>query len=186
MSADTPEALLEKLCSGDAAAAEQALLAYEPYLRMMVRRRLSPRTRAKFDSVDIIQSVWANLLPRFRTGRWHFEDAPHLRAFLVKVTRNLFLNRLRRHRRALQRERPLVTSGADPGPPSRQPRPSEVVEAAEVWQRLLALCPPAHRDLLKLKEQGLSLEEIAARTGLHPSSVRRILYDLARRFAFRR
>jgi RNA polymerase sigma-70 factor (ECF subfamily) len=47
----------------------------------------------------------------------------------------------------------------------------------------LTLCPPAHRELLQLKRQGLSLAELAARTGLHASSIRRILYTLARRFA---
>ena len=50
---------------------------------------------------------------------------------------------------------------------------------------MLALCSPAHHELLRLKRQGLRLAEIAARTGLHESSVRRILYDLARRYAER-
>ncbi len=45
------------------------------------------------------------------------------------------------------------------------------------------LCPPAHRDLLDLKRRGFPLAEIATRTGLHESSVRRILYDLARKLA---
>jgi RNA polymerase sigma-70 factor (ECF subfamily) len=48
---------------------------------------------------------------------------------------------------------------------------------------MLALCPPAHHELLRLKRQGLGLAEIAARTGLHESSVRRILYNLASRYA---
>ena len=48
---------------------------------------------------------------------------------------------------------------------------------------MLELCPPAHHELLRLKRQGLSLAEIAARTSLHEGSVRRILYDLARKVA---
>jgi RNA polymerase sigma-70 factor (ECF subfamily) len=48
---------------------------------------------------------------------------------------------------------------------------------------MLALCPPAHHELFRLKRLGLTLSEIASRTGLHPSSVRRILYELARRYA---
>jgi DNA-binding IclR family transcriptional regulator len=35
--------------------------------------------------------------------------------------------------------------------------------------------------VLELKNQGAPLAEIAAQTGLHKSSVRRILYDLQRR-----
>ena len=57
MSSDSLDALLQKLTSGDAEAAGAVFLAYEPYLRMVVRRHLSPGLRAKFDSVDIVQSV---------------------------------------------------------------------------------------------------------------------------------
>ena len=51
---------------------------------------------------------------------------------------------------------------------------------------MLERCPPAHRELLRLKRQGLPVAEIAARTGLHEGSVRRILYDLARRLSLAR
>ena len=47
----------------------------------------------------------------------------------------------------------------------------------------MSLCPPAHREILEWKGQGVPLGEIAARTGLHESSVRRILYELAQRLA---
>ena len=48
---------------------------------------------------------------------------------------------------------------------------------------MLAICPPGHHDILRHKRQGLPLAEIAARAGLHEGSVRRILYDVARRLA---
>ena len=50
-----------------------------------------------------------------------------------------------------------------------------------MWEQLLAMAPPTHAEVLRLKRQGMSLAEIAAATGLHESSVRRILYDLARK-----
>ena len=53
----------------------------------------------------------------------------------------------------------------------------------DLWQRMLALCPPAHHELLQLKRHGLTLVEIAQRTGLHEGSVRRILRQLARQMA---
>jgi RNA polymerase sigma-70 factor (ECF subfamily) len=174
--------LLAKLCRGDSAAAEQVFLAYEPYLRLVVRRQLSPHLRAKFDSVDIVQSVWADVLDGFREAGWRFVDVAHLRAFLVKATRNRFIDRIRQHQRALEREQTLPRKEAHL-PASRQPRPSEVAQAGELWEQMLALCPPAHRELLFLKREGLPLAEIATRTGLHESSVRRILYDLARQLA---
>jgi RNA polymerase sigma-70 factor (ECF subfamily) len=110
----------------------------------------------------------------------------HLRAFLVTATRNRLIDRYRKHQHALVHEQPLGEHGAGRLLVSRQPRPSEEVQAGELWEQMLALCPPAHHDLLQLKRQGLPLAEIASRTGLHESSVRRILYDLARQLADKR
>jgi RNA polymerase sigma-70 factor (ECF subfamily) len=173
--------LLDKLCAGDAAAAEQVFRAYEPYLRLVVRRQLSARLRAKFDSIDVVQSVWADVLRGFREADWRFTNEAQLKAFLIKATRNRFLDRLRQHRTALRREHPLGESDSDAMPAARQPQPSELAQADELWQQMLTLCPPPHREILRLKRQGVPLAEIAAQTGLHASSVRRILYDLARR-----
>jgi RNA polymerase sigma-70 factor (ECF subfamily) len=175
--------LLDRLCQGDAGAAEQVFQAYEPYLRMVVRRQLSPALRAKFDSVDVVQSVWADVLDGFREAGWRFANTAHLRAFLIKATRNRFIDRFRQHQQALEREEPLPGNDAATLRASRQPRPSEVAQAGELWEQMLALCPPQHRELLRLKRQGVPLAEIAAQTGLHESSVRRILYDLARELA---
>lgn len=51
---------------------------------------------------------------------------------------------------------------------------------------MLKACPPAHHQLLEMKRAGASLAEIAERTGMHESSVRRILYQVARDVARRR
>ena len=183
MSADSLDTLLVKLNQGEDAAAERVFRDFEPFLRAMVRRRLTPPLRAKFDSMDVVQSVWADVLEGVRAAGWHFTDRAHLRAFLARVTYNHFINHCRRHGPALEHERPLAGAAADELPPAVDPRPSQVAQAGELWERLVDLCPPAHRELLRLKRQGLPLAEIAARTGLHEGSVRRILYDLARRLA---
>jgi RNA polymerase sigma-70 factor (ECF subfamily) len=183
MKQDVLENLLEQLQSGDEAAIERAFVAHEPYLRMVVRRRLPADLRAKFDSVDIVQSVWVHVLDGFREGGWHFDNAAQLRAFLVRVTQNRFLDRARQQQRKLRHEQKLTPPDWDGLASTRQPQPSEEAQATELWEQMLALCPPVHHGLLELKRQGFSLAEIAARTGLHQSSVRRILYDLARQLA---
>jgi len=180
------DSLLEKLCSGDVAAAERVFLAFEPYLRMVVRKKLPTRMRAKFDSMDVVQSVWADLLRGFRDAGWRFADEAHLRAFLVKITRNRFIDQLRRHRAALARERPLGELVQAEEPVSQLPSPSELAQAEELRQRMLALCAPAHREIVRLRMRGIPVAEIAIQTGLHVGSVHRIFQDLACRVAVER
>jgi len=122
------DALLMKLSSGDALAAEQVFLAYEPYLRKIVRRRLPTKLRTKFDSTDIVQSIWVDLLRDVREGDLHFADANHLRAFLIRVTCNRFNDRFRRNRLAVEKEQPFGGEG-EALAVSRQPAPSEIVQA---------------------------------------------------------
>jgi RNA polymerase sigma-70 factor (ECF subfamily) len=184
MSAEPLEVLLARMRAGDLAAAEQLLLAHEPQLRRLIRRQLSRRLRAKFDSVDVVQSVWVRVLRGFRDGGCQIASPEHLRNFLVVVTRNCLTDRLRHYRTPLECEQPLTDDGTTPATVSRQPRPSEVAQANEMWENLLAICPPEHHELLRLKRQGLPLATIAARTGLHEDSVRRIIRQLARKLAF--
>jgi RNA polymerase sigma-70 factor (ECF subfamily) len=179
MSGSALDDLLRQFGEGDFAAAAEVFVTYEPYLRKVVRRLLPGHLRARFDSVDIVQSVWADVLDQLREADWRFEHVRQLRAFLVLLTRNRFLDRVRQHEAALARERHSLREDAD----SHRPGPCEDAQAEELWRRMLDLCTPAHREVLRLKRQGLPLEEIAARTGLHVGSIRRILRALARRLA---
>ena len=58
---------------------EQVFREDEPYLGKAVRRQLPVPLRAKFDSTDILQSVWADVLSCFREAGWVFRDADQLR-----------------------------------------------------------------------------------------------------------
>jgi RNA polymerase sigma factor (sigma-70 family) len=185
MSADTVDPLLERLSRGEPDAVAKVFRAYEPYLRRVVRRQLPGRLRAKFDSTDIVQSVWADVVRGLRGRAWHFPDAARLRAFLVKMTRNRFIDRVRHHQVALDHEEPLAGAGLQDLPGRPEPRPSEVVRGRELWQEMLALCPPAHHEVLRLRRLGVPVPEIAVRTGLHADSIHRILRTLARRLALK-
>ena len=182
MSVEPLDLLLERLGQGDLAAVEQVVADYEPYLRTLVRHALPAPLRAKFDSLDVVQSVWVQVLRALREGTWDVSDRGRLRALLVTVARRRLVSRYRRHGTALRREQ---RDGADLDglPAPAQARPSEVVQAGELWERMLALCPPEHHELLRLRRQGLRLTEIAARTGMHEGSVRRVLRQLARELA---
>ena len=181
------DALLMKLSSGDALSAEQVFVAYEPYLRKIVRRRLPTKLRAKFDSTDIVQSIWVDLLREVREGELHFTDANHLRAFLIRVTCNRFNDRFRRNRLALEKERPLTGAEGDVFAASHQATPSDIVQAEDLWDKLLGLCQPGHREILMLKRQGCDYAEIAAKTGgrFHPLEAPAVADERALRRAVR-
>jgi RNA polymerase sigma-70 factor (ECF subfamily) len=178
VSSETLDGLLEKLSAGDRAAAERIVAEYGPYLRLVVRRHLSPFLRTQLDSVDLVQSVWLQVLQGLGHADWQFGSPEELRAFLVKTLRHRLIDHARRMKAGQRREQQAAAQKH-----SQPPRPSETVRAGELWERMLDLCPPQHRPILQYKRQGLGLSEIAARTGLHPSSVRRVLYDLAGRLA---
>jgi RNA polymerase sigma-70 factor (ECF subfamily) len=175
--------LIHRLNDGDITAAERLFQTYEPYLRIAVSRQLNGGLRSKLDTMDIVQAVWTDVLTGFRDSGWQFSDRGQLRAFLLTLARNRLIDRRRHFRQAIERERPLHEANPGELPTTKLPRPSEIVQGQELWVKMLEQCPPRHRELLSLKRQGLSLTEIATRTGLHEGSVRRILYALAKKVA---
>lgn len=183
---DSLERWIGRLNGGDVGAMEQVFRAYEPYLRIAIRRKLSRQLRSKVDSEDIVQSAFADVLGGFRRGGWHFDDRAQLFAFLRKVAWRRLADRYEKHRPGLEREQPLPEASFQGHPPSNLPRPSQVAQGRELEERALQSCPPAHREIVRLRMEGLRIGEIAGRTGLHEGSVRRILYDLARRLSVAR
>lgn len=170
--------LLELLASGDEDAIEQVYERCKPLLQMIVRRQLSADFRARFDSEDICQSVWADLLQGFRARQWEFTTSAQLRAFLVRAAKNRLVDRIRKATPGGMGQRNLDWAQELANP---SPSPIQEAEANERWMGMIDACPPQHRAVVELKRKGYKLAEIAEQTGLHPSSVRRILYELAYR-----
>jgi RNA polymerase sigma-70 factor (ECF subfamily) len=175
------DVLLSRLNAGDELAIKRLFIAFEPFMRMVIHRQIAGSLRAKFDSADIVQSVWVDFVDGLQKSKWTFENVEQFRAFLVKMTRNRFIDRLRKHRESLRREVTLPFQNSDALPVDPGPRVSENFYADELWQQMVEACPAVHQELLSLKRQGASIAEIAQRTNLHESSVRRILYEIARR-----
>jgi RNA polymerase sigma-70 factor (ECF subfamily) len=177
LTTDRPDDLLDRVNRGEPAAAETLFRAYTPYLRAVVRRHLSDRVRAQFDSTDVVQSVWVQVVRQLGRDGWRVNSESQLRGLLATIARRRLVSRVRRS------DDPTAADGWDDTPQGRYATPSETVQAEDVWSKLLRLCPPDHQALLRLKRQGLPLQEIADRTGMHEGSVRRILRRLARDLA---
>ena len=150
---------------------------------MAVRRQLSGPLRSKLDSMDIVQSVWADVLCGFRRSGVAVYRPLSPSAFLVKVARNRLIDRRRQHHRAIEQERPLDPAAAEDLPKATSLAPARLPRSDELWKRMLEECTPAHREILILKRQGLPNDRDRPPDGLHEGSIRRILYELARRLA---
>jgi RNA polymerase sigma-70 factor (ECF subfamily) len=181
MAPGSSDDLLEQLGRGEVEALGELFEAYAPYLRAIVRRQLADRLRAKFDSVDVVQSVWVQLIRQLGRDGWRVNDESHLRALLVTIARRRLISRARQCDRGEDGPADDWAALRDP----RQTTPSEAAQANDLWARMLDLLPPEHHPVLALRREGLQLAEIAARTGLHEGSVRRILRRLARELALR-
>lgn len=114
--------LLERLSRGDVVAVEELFTTYAPYLRALVRGHLSDRLRAKYDSTDVVQSVWVQVVRRLREDGWRLSTEAELRALLVTIARRRAISRARHHAPSAGRERMLdgaveeVLVTADPSP----------------------------------------------------------------------
>ena len=182
MTSDSVDDLLEQLGRGEVAALAELFEAYAPYLRAVVRAQISDRLRAEFDSVDVVQSVWVQLARHLRRDGLRVNDTGHLRALLVTIARRRLITRARRCAGRPAGDQPVGEDWATVTD-TRTPPPDGAAQADDLWTRMLSLTPADHRPILVLRREGLPLAEIAARTGLHEGSVRRVLRRLARELA---
>jgi RNA polymerase sigma factor (sigma-70 family) len=184
MPTDPLDDVLAQLRRGEVAAAEALFQAYAPYLRAIIRRQLSDRLRPHFDSADVVQSVWVQVVRQLGRDGWSVANADQLRGLLATIARRRLCTRVRQFGSEADTERPDA-DGWDAVPQARFARPSEIAQADDLWDQMLQACPPEHHAVLRLRREGLLLDEIAARTGLHEGSVRRILRQVARELALK-
>jgi RNA polymerase sigma factor (sigma-70 family) len=176
---ESTEAMLNGFERGDIDSVATMFAKYAPYLRAIVRCQMSERLRGKFDSVDVVQSVWVHVLRQIGKEGWKIDDERQLRGLLATIARRRLIARVRRHSSAHDSSHFDDPAELDTVPHTNQPRPSEIAQAGDIWEAMLEMASPEHRAILFLKREGLTLGEIAQRTGLHEGSVRRILRQLA-------
>ena len=185
--------LIARAKAGDETAIREFLSRFEPEVRMMVRGRLPRMLRTQFDSMDFVQAVWQSFFADLRSSSRQFENVHHLRGFLAGVARNKVyeehrrLTRTKKH--ALAREQSLyVRRGSrevELALISPEPTPSQAVQASDRLAQLVARCSPLEAQIITLRHQELTFDEIARRTGVSERSVRRIIDEARERMETR-
>ena len=148
---------------------------------------------ARYDSVDFVQAVWKSFFSDMREQPGTFANAEQFRAFLTGVVRNKVheqhrrLTRTRKYNMAL--EQPLYIRRGDREIVreviSREPSPSEVVQAEDRLEQLTNGRSAREVEVVALRRQGLTYEEIAKRIGMDERSVRRVIESVRTRMEAR-
>jgi RNA polymerase sigma-70 factor (ECF subfamily) len=175
--------LIAEVRAGSQDAAWTLIERYGPHIQQVVRRRMHARMRSKFDSVDFVQAVWASFFKE-RTKAAQFDTPEGLMGFLEAMARNKVVDEVRRRMQTQkyggQREHTLYEEAA-PSPhsqPHYRDTPSQIAVARERWNRLLADLPEHYRQIIKLRYEGETCEQIAAKVGMHERSVRKVIDKL--------
>jgi RNA polymerase sigma-70 factor (ECF subfamily) len=185
--------LIARAKAGDETAIGEFLTRFEPEVRIMVRGRLPRMLRTQFDSMDFVQAVWQSFFADLRSSSQQFENVHHLRGFLAGVARNKVyeehrrLTRTKKH--ALAREQSLyVRRGSrevELALISPEPTASQAVQASDRLAQLVARCSPLEVQVITLRRQEMTFDEIARRTGVSERSVRRIIDEARERMEAR-
>jgi RNA polymerase sigma factor (sigma-70 family) len=190
---DNLASLIDKAKAGDQDAI-RSLQRFENDIRMMVRVRLPRPLRTQFDSMDFVQDVWHSLFRIFKDEPERFAQVRDLRGFLAGVARNKVFEEHRRRsltqKYDLEKEEPLYVRRGNRDIPreviASDPSPSQDAQARERLDQLLEGGSPREAEVIELRRQGLTFEEIATRTAMHERTVRRIIDTIRRRMDARK
>ena len=168
MSSDASFAdFLHQVRAGDDRAAAEFVKTYEPFIRRVIRFRMTdPRLNRTSDSADICQSVLASFFMRAAAGQYNLDEPVQLVGLLKRMARNKLAQQVRKqnaHRRDARRVAGAAVEDiavADGGPsPSRLAAGKELL--LEVQKRL----SDEERQVAEMRGQGDGWADIAVKLG---------------------
>ena len=175
--------LIEGARAGDHAAVASLLRRFEAEIRTMVRVRLPRALRNQFDSMDFVQAVWTSVFTGKPDDAGKFADVGQFRGFLAGVAKNKVYEEYRRRTKTKKfdigrEERLYVRKGERDvvrEVAASDPTPSEEVQAEDRYDQLIEGRTAEERQIVALRRQGLTFEEIAGRIGTSERSARRVI-----------
>ena len=180
------------LAEGSPAAQEEFWARYGKRLDLVTRKNFPAGLNRRLAPEDIVQSTCRSFFTRIVAGKLEVSDRDSLWGLLCAITLNKTRMKQRFHlaqRRALNREQDThahTSSGEDRvafEPASAAQPPDEAVIFAEQLERVMDLLDPTEKQILQLKLDNYSNEEIAARVNRSDRTVRRVVERLQGKLA---
>jgi RNA polymerase sigma factor (sigma-70 family) len=168
----------EEARKGDPCAWEALFKECYPKVRRVVRRKLNRSMRSLYDSTDFANDAMERLAANL--DLLQFPSFGSLIAFLAQVAEQKVIDEYRRQhtlKHDVSRERPMMADGAGPIP-SHDPTASQLAQANECHERLLARDDETERFIIELRQQGHTVADIAIKTGWNVRKVQRFLKEL--------
>lgn len=165
---------------GDDAAIADFWHNYEQRLRRLAERNLASRLKRRVDADDVVQSAFRTFLRRAGQDEFELKDRKNLLSLLTTITLNKIREKVRHHarfKRGQDREQYFDTMGDISG---NQATPDELAALKEI-EELLAGMETEQQQVVHLKLQNHTNDEIASELGCSERTVRRMLKKVQRR-----
>lgn len=172
--------LVEQCRIGNERAASELFNRYVSRLLSVARRRIGERMNSRLDPEDVVQSVFRTFFTRLKHDQFVIAADDDLSKLLVRITLHKTLRKIAYHR-AARRDPSQETGQSDLASKelmqvmSREPTPVTVLTFIDQLDHFLARLSPDAQQILTLRLQGLSTEEIAVQTNSYDRKVRRVL-----------
>jgi RNA polymerase sigma-70 factor (ECF subfamily) len=173
----TDRSLLRRCRLGSEEAATELYVRYARRLYALTQANSHPDLAPRFDSEDIVQSVFRTFFRRVAKGEFDVPDGEELwKLFLV-----IGLNKLRAvaaYHRTAKRNVGLSTGSQSietDAPQTQGPDETSLTILRLVIEEALSVLTPAHREIINARIDGYEVAEIAAQQGRSKRSIERIL-----------
>jgi RNA polymerase sigma-70 factor (ECF subfamily) len=172
--------LLELWRAGDNHAARQLFDQYAERLVALARRRISQRLASRVDPEDVVQSVFRTFFVRVKEGRFRLKDQDDLCKLLMRITVHKTLRQVEYHK-AAKRNPNLETVQGDHARDELlhtldgEPTPQAAASFLDEMEHFLSQLRPDERQILEMRLQGYTNEEIAAKLGIYDRKIRRVI-----------
>lgn len=172
--------ILSLFRAGDEQAARKLYDRYVDRLVALASRRISQRLASRVDPEDVVQSVFRSFFGRVKKGQFRIADQDDLCKLLMRITVHKTLRQIAFHKAA--KRNPSLESGQDDSALggiknvfSHEPSPEAEVAFLDQLEHFFAQLRPEERQILEMRLQGYSNEDIARKLGIYDRKIRRVI-----------
>ncbi len=174
---ETDRTLLRRLREGESDAATQLYFRYADKLQRLAQRNTNPRMQLRIDPDGIVQSVFRTFFRRVTSGQYDVGESSDLWNLLLVIA----LNKLRSgvaHHRAAKRDVDRTVAMPDQAVPAASGTAADETALSILRMtidEILEQWPANQREIIHLRIEGHSVDEISQKVGRAKRTVERIL-----------